>query len=60
MTDEMRGGFGVLCVALMAFVVSLATAGGSQPLVSDAARVIAGALGLFGLGLVAAALLRKG
>lgn len=57
-TANVRKGLGVVCVALMALLASLATANGTSPEFSDAARAIGSVLGIFGLGIVAVALFR--
>lgn len=59
MTEGIRNGLGVLCVAAMALVVALATAGGSEPLVSSGAMLIAGVLTLLGLASIAMGLFRR-
>lgn len=58
MTDGVRNGLGMLCIALIALVIALATAGNADVL-SGAAKLIALVLGIIGLGMVASALLRR-
>lgn len=57
-TDNVRKGLGIVCLALIAGLISLATANGTQPEFSAATRVIGVVLGVFGLGLLAVAFFR--
>lgn len=58
MNEQVRGALGVLCIAAIALVVGVATRGGSSELLPSGALLIAGVLGIFGLALLASALLR--
>lgn len=59
MTQQMRQGIGLLCIALIAFLFGLATADGTATWLSGAMRLIALFLGVFGLGLIAAGFMRR-
>lgn len=56
MTESVKQGLGLLCIALIALLFSLALA---NPVASDAARLIAFALGVFGLVVIALGLFRR-
>ena len=59
MNEGTRNGLGLLCVALIAFLIGLATADGSAPWFAAAMRLIALVLGVFGLGILAVSLFRR-
>lgn len=59
MTEGLRHSLGMLCIAAMALVVSLATAGGDAPGLSDGTRVVAIVAALAGFAMLAVTLLKK-
>lgn len=59
MTQDLRNSLAMLCVAVMALVLSLATATGAE-MFSDMARVVAIVLGLGGLLMLAVTLAKRG
>ena len=59
MTDGVRNGLAMICLALVALVLSLATASGDAPLFSGATRLLAVAFGVLGLVSIAVALFRR-
>lgn len=61
MNDKIRDGLVLVCVALIAAVIAVATRSGSEevPLIGAAATLIAVVLGIFGLAIVALGLARR-
>lgn len=59
MNEGIRNGLGLLCVALIAFLLGLATADGPAPLFSAAARLLGLAFGVLGLVSIAIGLFRR-
>lgn len=59
MTKEVRQGLGLLCVALIAFLIGIATADGTAEWFSGALRLIGLVLAVFGLGVIASGLFRR-
>lgn len=60
MTEGVRNGLGMLCVAAIALVIALVTAVGSAPWVSGAAMLISAALAVLGLVSIAMGLFKSG